>query len=170
MVKKKGGPVRVRRNVHQYGDPYLPNADPGEMAACTSCHAIFRRRHWLFDDMLYRRVTMQPNTRLVTCPACRKIRDSYFEGEVTLAPSSFLSDHKEEILNLIRNEEERAKGLNPLERIIAISEESGKVVVTTTNEKLAQRIGRELKKAHQGKTDYRWSEDTRCLRVVWARE
>ena len=170
MVKRKGGPVRTRRNVQQYGDPYLPDIDPGEIAVCTSCRAIFRRRHWFFDEALYNQVAVQPNTRLLTCPACRKIRDGYFEGEVTLLPSPFLSNHKAEILNLIRNEEERAKGLNPLERIVAITEEKGKVAVTTTNEKLAQRIGRELKKAYRGKSDYRWSEDTKCLRVTWARE
>lgn len=170
MVKRKGGPVRTRRNVQQYGDPYLPDLDPGEIAVCTGCRAIFRRRHWFFDKALYNQVISQLDTRPVTCPACQKIRDGYFEGEVTLLASPFLSNHKEEILNLIRNEEERAKGLNPLERIVAITEENSKVVVTTTNEKLAQRIGRELKKACRGKTDYHWSQDTKCLRVTWARE
>ncbi len=169
MVKRKDGPVRIRRNVQQYDDPYLPNLNSGEPAVCTRCCAIFRRRHWFFDEALYRQVTARPDARLLTCPACQKILDGYFEGEVTLASSRFLGNHREEILNLIHNEEKRAKGLNPLERIIAISEENGKIVVTTTNEKLAQRIGRELKKAYGGKTDYRWSKDTRCLRVTWVR-
>jgi NMD protein affecting ribosome stability and mRNA decay len=170
MTKRKGRPVRTRRNVHQYGDPYLPKINPGEIAVCTTCHAIFRRRHWFFDDDVYRSVAPQPQTKAVTCPACRKIRDRYFEGQVTLAPSAFLNDHKQEILNLIRNEEERAKGFNPLERIMSIKEEDGKLTVLTTDEKLSQRIGRELKKAYQGRTSYRWSEDTKCLRVVWTRE
>jgi hypothetical protein len=147
MVKRKGAPVRIRRNVQQNGDPYLPDINPGEIAVCTGCHAIFRRRHWFFDEALYGQLTARPDTRLVTCPACRK-----------------------EILNLIRNEEERAKGINPLERIIHITEEHGKIVVQTTNEKLAQRIGREVGKAYQGKTNYRWSEDTKLLRVTWTRE
>ena len=170
MTKRKGAPVRIRRNVHQYGDPYLPKINPGEIAVCTTCHAIFRRRHWFFDDDFYSTVAAQPNTKSVTCPACRKIRDRYFEGEVTLGPCAFLKEHKQEILNLIRNEEERAKGFNPLERIISISEENGKLTVLTTDEKLSQRIGRELKKAYQGRTRYHWSKDTKCLRVVWIRE
>jgi NMD protein affecting ribosome stability and mRNA decay len=140
------------------------------MAVCDGCRAVFRRRHWLFDEALYAQVAAGPAVRRLTCPACRKISDGYYEGEVTLTAGPFLDTHKEEILNLIRNEEERARGLNPLERIVAITEESGKVVVTTTNEKLAQRIGRELKKAYQGKADFRWSEDTKCLRVKWTRE
>jgi NMD protein affecting ribosome stability and mRNA decay len=170
MSNKKGGPVRTRRNVQQYGDPYLPKLNPGEIAVCKDCHAIFQRRHWFFNENLYRTLMSKRGARETTCPACQKIRDGYFEGEVTLMPSTFLSEHKEEIMNLIRNEEERAKGMNPLERIIAVKEENGKVVVLTTDEKLSQRIGRELKKAYQGKTVYRWSEDTKCARVTWSRE
>nr|NIO06443.1 ATPase [Deltaproteobacteria bacterium] len=71
--------------------------------------------------------------------------------------------------NMIHNEEDRAKGLNPLERIISITEEGGKILVKTTNERLTQRIGRLLEKAYQGKTEYHWSEDTKLLRVTWAR-
>ena len=169
-MAKKRGPVRIRRNLQQFGDPYLPELSPEEIAVCRGCHATFRRRHWVLDETLYGQVMAQPDTRLITCPACRKIHDSYFEGEITLAPGPFLSAHREEILNLIRNEEKRAKGLNPLGRIIRITEESGKIVVKTTNEKLAQRIGRELEKANQGNTNYRWSKDTKCLRVTWTRE
>ena len=170
MAKKKGGPVRIRRNIQKYGDPYLPNRDPGETALCTGCHALFRRRHWFFDEELYLDIKDRPEVHRVTCPACRKIHDRYFEGEVTVVHSPFLSSHREEILNLIHNEEERAKEKNPLERIIAIAEGDSKTVVTTTNEKLAQRIGRELNKAYRGKTEYHWSEDDKCLRVTWARE
>ncbi|MGD0947698.1 MAG: hypothetical protein ABSA52_09720 [Candidatus Binatia bacterium] len=72
-------------------------------------------------------------------------------------------------MNLLANEEERAKGLNPLERIVRISEGDGIPTITTTNEKLAQRIGRALQKAFQGEVSYRWSEDTKYLHVQWAR-
>ena len=170
MAKKKGAPVRTRRNVQQYGDPYLPKVNRGEIAICTDCHAIFRRRHWFFDENEYEKLAGQAETRCIVCPACRKIRDGYFEGEITLAPSLFLKEHKQEILNLIHNEEDRAKGFNPLERIISINEEDGKITVLTTDEKLSQRIGRELKKAYQGTTRYKWSEDTKCARVTWSRE
>jgi hypothetical protein len=63
---------------------------------------------------------------------------------VTRQPSPFLKAHREEILHLIYNEEERAKGFNPLERIVEMTESDGGMVVTTTNEKLAQHIGRRL--------------------------
>jgi NMD protein affecting ribosome stability and mRNA decay len=111
---------------------------------------------------------MQPTTRMILCPACQKIRDRYAEGRVTLQPSPFLAAHKDEILHMIRNEEERAKGTNPLGRIIEISEADGTIVVTTTNEKLAQHIGRTLKSTYQGHTTYQLSE-SQFLSVEWQR-
>jgi NMD protein affecting ribosome stability and mRNA decay len=164
------GTVRTRRNLAEFDstDPYQPRLDPGEVAVCTECHALYQRRHWFFDKEAYMRETMQPTTRLVLCPACQKIRDRYAEGQVTLRASSFLQAHKDEILRLIRNEEERAKGLNPLERIVEITESDDGIVVTTTNEKLAQRIGRTLKNSYQGQTTYQWS-DPKYLSVEWQR-
>jgi len=170
-MKRKGTPERPRGYERQYHDPYLPHLGPGETAVCTGCHAVFLRRHWRFDEPLYTQLARRRDTRRLTCPACKKIEDGYFEGEVTLVSGPFLDSHRQEILNLIRNQEGRAKGeINPLERIVAIDKDNGRLVVRTTNEKLAQRIGRELRKAYQGRTVYRWSENNRRLRVTWARE
>src|SRR5689334_10557911 len=106
------GSVKTRRNLAEFDatDPYQPRLDPGEVAACTSCEAMYQRRHWVIDHDAYIRETMQPTTRMVLCPACQKIRDHYAEGQVLLRPSPFFAAHKEEIVRLIRNEEERAKG------------------------------------------------------------
>jgi NMD protein affecting ribosome stability and mRNA decay len=164
----KGQPSRIRRNVQQFGDPYLPKLNHGEVAVCTVCHAIYHRRHWFFDADAFKRCAVQAQTRQVTCPACQKIADNYPEGEV-IVRGTFLKTHAREIRNLVANEEERAKGLNPLERIVQITEADGTLRITTTNEKLAQRIGRSLQKAYQGEVQYRWSEDTKYLRVQWSR-
>lgn len=166
--RRGGKGIHVRQNLPESTDPYQPRFDPGEVAACTACHALYQRRHWFFDADAYLRETMQPETRLVLCPACQKIQDRYAEGRVTLRPSPFLHEHKEEILRSIHNEESRAKGNNPLGRIVEITEPDGAVVVTTTNEKLAQRLGRMLKSAYQGETTYQWSE-SRFLSVEWQR-
>lgn len=166
--RRGGQAVPVRQNLPESTDPYQLRLDPGEVAACTECHALYQRRHWFFDDDAYMRDTMQPETRMVLCPACQKIRDRYAEGRVTLHPSSFLHTHKEEILRSIHNEEARAKDNNPLGRIVEITEPDGTLVVTTTNEKLAQRIGRLLKSTYQGQTTYQWSE-SKFLSVEWQR-
>jgi NMD protein affecting ribosome stability and mRNA decay len=164
----KSQPSRIRRNVQQYGDPYLPKLNHGETAVCSRCHAIYQRRHWFFDDDMFQRSLKQAQTQQVTCPACRKIEDDYPEGEVLLR-GAFLQTHHNEIINLVSNEEGRAKGLNPLERIVRMTEGDGTLRITTTNEKLAQRIGRALQKAYQGDVQYKWSEDTKYVRVEWTR-
>lgn len=164
------GSIHTRRNVAEFNahDPYEPRVDPGEVAVCTDCHALYQRRHWFLDEELYFSYSNDPNTKKVLCPACEKMRDHYAEGQVTLRSSPFLSAHKDEILRLVRNEEARARGDNPLARIIEISESPEGVTVTTTNEKLAQRIGRTLKSSYQGHTSYRWS-DPKFLAVDWHR-
>jgi hypothetical protein len=46
----------------------------------------------------------------------------------------------------------------------------GSIVISTTNEKLAQRLGRAIKKAFHGKLAYNWSHDNKLVRVDWMRE
>jgi hypothetical protein len=73
------------------------------------------------------------------------------------------------VLRVIVNEEKRARGLNPLHRVLSISEEGGMLEVRTTGEKLAQRIGRALHKACGGTVTYRWSHNDKFARVRWER-
>ena len=82
----------------------------------------------------------------------------------------FLKVHKDQIVHLVRNAEARAKEINPLERIISIKNLKGGVEIQTTNEKLAQRIGREIERAYKGDTKYHWSRDDKFVRVDWHRK
>jgi 3-dehydroquinate dehydratase len=79
-------------------------------------------------------------------------------------------NHREEILNLVRNETKKADSINPLERIITMESDEEGMEITTTNEKLAQRIGRAIHKAYSGDLEYKWSEDNRLVRVNWHRD
>jgi hypothetical protein len=54
---------------------------------------------------------------------------------------------------------------------MSVSENGGgKIEIATTNEKLAQRLGRALKKAFHGDVTYHWSHDTKLVRVEWVKE
>ena len=167
-MKGKIYSVKSKKNVKTDSDPYLSKESHCGVALCKRCRGIYHNKHWSFDENKYNAFLKKRDITFVVCPACQKIKDGYPEGVVTLR-GDFLKKHKEEILNLIKNEEDRAKGFNPLERIINIDESDEKIVVTTTNEKIAQRIGREVYKAYQGKIEYKWSHDNRMVRVEWTR-
>ena len=91
-------------------------------------------------------------------------------GGVLKLTGAFITDHKVEILNLIHNQSGKAQAVNPLERIMDMQSNGGEITITTTNEKLAQRIGRALHKAYSGTVEYQFSEDTKLARVNWRRE
>ena len=157
-----------RKNVDRETDPYIARRSAASVAACPACRAICRNKRWYLDEIEYKRLRAGKDVVSRTCPACRKIADGFAAGVVTLR-GDYLREHRGDILNLVRNEEKRARGINPLARIVHLKEGEDWLEVATTAEKLAQRIGREVYKACRGTLEYKWSEDAKLVRVNWAR-
>ncbi len=157
-----------RKNLDRTRDPYIPRKGLLDVGVCPVCHAISRKKRWYLDGAEY--ISLSQSCALLRrCPACRKIADGFPSGVVTLH-GGFLQTHRDEILAIVRNEERRARETNPLERIMEIRDGGKSVEILTTDEKLAQRIGREIRKAYKGHVSYKWSEDANLLRVNWARD
>lgn len=163
------GPASPRRIVPRQSDPYRDRRTIAGPAVCEVCHAIFEKKRWRFDEAVYKDLLAVKRPKLITCPACSKIRDRYPEGVLTLRWTG-LPEHKRDVLGLLRKEEARAKKVNPLERIMKIEEAGDEWRVFTTNTKLAQRLGRELERAYHGETYYHWAHRDKLVRVVWERE
>ncbi len=157
-----------RKNLDRTSDPYIPTKSAESVAVCPFCHIICRKRRW-YSDERESAALIRSGAPLRRCPACRKIVDRFPCGVVTLR-GRFLRFHREDILKIARNEELRARGTNPLERIMEIRDGDDCVEVLTTEAKLAQRIGREIRKACHGNVSYKWSEDADILRVTWVRD
>jgi NMD protein affecting ribosome stability and mRNA decay len=149
-------------------DPYMPTE--GQLASvCAVCQAVYQEKRWFFDEKLAKKLAGTGKAREVTCPTCRKIKDRYAEGVLTLS-GEFLQERQEEILTLIQNEAARVAGRSVADRIISMTEEGkDKLVVETTTEKLAQHLGRAVYKAYKGDLDFRWSEMNKFVRVYWTR-
>lgn len=159
-----------RKNMDRETDPYIPLKSPSDVGACPECHAVRRNKRWYPGGKELAVLSRKAGSFVLErCPACRKIADGFPSG-VVLLRGGFLREHREDILKLVRNEEKRAMGINPLERIISVSDRAGRMEITTTDEKLAQRIGRQVRKACGGTVAYKWSEDSKLLRVDWMRE
>jgi NMD protein affecting ribosome stability and mRNA decay len=121
----------------------------------------------VLDEAEFAKLRTAATTRKALCPACRKIRDHYPEGIVTLRWPD-LDEHEAEIRGLIVNEEARALAVNPLARVMKIVTFSEQEMeIQTTSDQLAQRIGRELVRAFGGKATYRWAHKDMLLRVEW---
>lgn len=164
----KGPRIIRKKAIDTAKDPYLQKISPGDMAVCKRCAAVYHNKRWSLDKKLKTRSTGKRKIE-VLCPACQKIKERFAEGFVTIK-GGFVKEHKEEIINLIRNKEQRAMHNNPLDRIIEIKEKRGSIEVATTTDKLAQRLGQVIKKAFSGEVEYKWSSDTKLTRVVWTRD
>jgi NMD protein affecting ribosome stability and mRNA decay len=149
-------------------DPYLP-AEGQEASLCSTCRAIYRNKRWFFDEKLAAKLAGSDKVKEVICPTCRKIKDHYPEGILTLS-GEFLKEHKDEIVTLLKNEAERVAGRSVADRIVTLTEEGkDRLVVETTTEKLAQHLGRAVYRAYKGELDFRWSEMNKFVRVYWSR-
>jgi NMD protein affecting ribosome stability and mRNA decay len=149
-------------------DPYQPE-EGQEASLCTTCQAIYQNKRWFFDEKLAKKLAGTSKVKEVMCPTCRKIKDHYPEGILTLS-GEFLKERKDEIVTLLKNEVERVAGRNVADRIISMTEEAkDRLVVETTTEKLAQHLGRAVYRAYKGELDFRWSEMNKFVRVYWSR-
>jgi hypothetical protein len=142
---------------------YLPQLAPKGVIQCSGCGAFYYRRHWTLTPPGEFGTQGRPHPAY--CPACTKIKDRYPGGELRLA--GFDTTERGEIARILRNEEERARAKNPLERIMRMEAADGGWKIETTTEKLAQRLGRAVHKARGGRVEYKWSHNNKFVRVWW---
>lgn len=160
--------VMPRDQVDDWEDPYLSDGHREDGTVCSQCGAVYHNHHWTLDEA-QRDVLLAAGTpNQVICPGCKKFNERNPHGIVTLR-GDYWPQHREDILNLIHNEEGRGMNTNPLERIMDIREDAGALIIETTNEKLAQRIGRSVHSAHKGNVEYKWPDGNRLVRVDWER-
>jgi hypothetical protein len=164
MKRRLGGSSMVRHQrilqelVH---DSYKMGAKLPEPARCGDCGAVWQRGRWTW--------AAPPARAAVTrCPACKRIRDRFPAGYVTLT-GPFLQAHRDEIVARVRNCEAAEKPDHPLQRIMNIEPAPGGLLVTTTDAHLARGIGEALRKAYRGRMAFRYNKADNLLRVTWTR-
>lgn len=149
----------IRERIH---DPYMTRLKLTDPAVCPQCGAVYEGDRWHWGRR-------PANADEQLCPACRRINDEYPAGEVVLG-GGWLAEHKEEILNLARRQEELEKSEHALHRIMAIRDDDGQVVITTTDIHLPRRIGEALHRAYKGSFDFKYDEEGYFIRVRWERD
>lgn len=71
------------------------------------------------------------------------IKDKEFEGQ--LAINNFPVNSKEDLAKLIKNFCQRAFERNPMDRLIDIKNDSGNLIITTTENQLAVKLAKKIK-------------------------
>lgn len=171
-MSKRGSPTPTQPHgsVERHGarvfdekqhDPYQAPGKYREPAVCEDCGAAYHHGRWHWAPA-------EAGAHKVACPACRRIRDELPAGTLTIEGPFFLA-HRDEVLNLVRNEAAHERQEHALARIMRIDDEKERSVVTTTDVHLPQRIGRALERAYDGELDVRYGEDEYVVRVRWHR-
>ena len=101
-------------------------------------------------------------------PACRRIADKFPAGYIEMQ-GGFFAEHRDEVLNLVRNVEDKEKTNHPMERIMAIEKRPDRTLVTTTGIHIARGIGGALSSAYNGEISIRYLDGENCVKVHWTR-
>ena len=147
-----------REKIH---DSYKSRGKLHEPTVCPQCAAVYHKGRWQW-------LPKPASARKAMCPACHRIHDRFPAGYVRLE-GEFFQAHREELLQLVGNAEERARSEHVLERVMGIEHDRDGTNVTTTDIHLARRIGEALYRAYHGKLDVKYSPDEYRVRVTWSR-
>lgn len=166
-LSRKTGVEEKGQRAARSTDVYLPKEGMTE-SYCSKCGVIYRQKRWIMDSVELLRVKENPEAGVIVCPACQKMRDKVPGGFLTLS-GSYLRQHEHEILELIKNTEAKSRGKNPLGRIMELHQEGDMLTIHTTLDRLAEKLGKEIYKAHRGDLAFQWSHGENMVRVAWQR-
>jgi NMD protein affecting ribosome stability and mRNA decay len=143
-------------------DPYLAAGKAGA-AVCTDCGAVWHGGRWRWEGA-------PAEAEAVRCPACRRLREHYPAGVVTLT-GAFVASRKDELLRLARHQEAAERSEHPLNRIMAVEEEApDRLVISTTDIHLPRRIAGAVLRAYDGELAEAFDDKAYFLRAEWRRD
>lgn len=167
-ISHKSGFQEKGQRANRSTDIYLPREGAKETALCKQCGALYRNKRWIMDEVALKKAGEDRELNRITCPACRRMADNN-PGGIVIISGEYFTMHRDEILNVIKHIEAKSRLKNPLGRIMEIEQEGNTLTVMTTEDKLAQKLGREIFKAHRGDLHYRWNHEESFVRVTWSR-
>jgi hypothetical protein len=126
---------------------------------CPQCGAVFAGGRWAWTES-------PEGAAQSVCPACQRVADDFPAGYVELQ-GPFFEQRRDEILNLVKNEEKQEKGEHPLERIMQVRPADGRTLITTTGVHMARRIGEAVVRAYQGDLTFTYGDNEKTIRVNW---
>jgi len=150
------------RSANDEDDPYRMRAKPHGPTVCPTCKASFADGKWSWEKA-------PKEAHEQTCPACQRIHDRFPAGYITIR-GSFFTEHKDEIIALLKSREAEEKEQRPLQRLMGMEEKrDGSFEVTTTDSHIARTLAEAIHSAYKGDLKLRYSRDENLLRASWKR-
>jgi hypothetical protein len=159
----------TKRVDHDKGGHREPRAEQ-EPAVCERCHSILLRRRWVSASRADRlRLEQWRAPHATVCPACKQVEENLPRGFLAV-DGVFAADHCVEVEDLLRNVAARAADTNALARVMQWERGGHHVLMlATTTEQLAQRLGHALEATWGGSVSYKYSHENKLTRVSWRR-
>lgn len=119
------------------------------LTLCNDCGAAYYKKSWHHAMDGFKSIDRKDVAVVFeTCPACAMIRNKQYEGRVTIAGCP--SAKRAELLAMIERFGKYWNAKDVLDRIIETKNEGGNLVVTTTENQLAAKLGRKIKDVFPG--------------------
>ncbi|MGE0598579.1 MAG: BCAM0308 family protein [Dehalococcoidia bacterium] len=171
----KNLPVDRRRHdtiVPEAGhDPYAEIQQPPAGTVCEVCGLKFENGRWTWpgEGRTFPARRAESGAPTQVCPACRRTRDNYPAGFVSLS-GAFVSGHLAEILEVVEQTSAAEIEDHPLNRVIELTSGADRVDFTTTDLHLARRVGEAVRDLFEGELAVDYLADGHQVRVGWVRD
>lgn len=140
-------------------------AAEGGILLCKRCKAQHHDKRWYAPEEEGKFPTGS-EIKETLCPGCHRVEHRICNGE-TIIEGPGLDKLRSNIHSLIANVEDRCWHENPCSRIMSFNDLGERLEIYTTSAWLAERIGKEMRKAFKGKLEIKTFPEESYARVVW---
>ncbi len=118
---------------------------------CKTCGAAYHKKSWRHGMEEFNKAETASISsgkkdvpvKFAICPACQMVKDHQYEGRITIKN---LPEASEQALReLVEGFGKRAYDRDPMDRLIAIKNDGGHWVITTTENEMANKLAHKIK-------------------------
>ncbi len=132
---------------------------------CRYCHAVYDGKGWIPFKKMDPKMIDQLHASV--CPACHETMSHLSDGVLHIQGAG-VKAHLTDITNLIKKMGKEAEGRNILDRVERVDQDRNGLMVYTTINQLAVKIGKAVASAYKGgKLEIKWSREDKPVEVYW---